>query len=663
MKGHVKLTTAEYRAWRVNKAQWVSPKGVVLRAVTPEEEQALFPIVERVKRSGRTETYPVAAVYKMRGPNGAIVEQKQTMNVTVRATRTGRDANSFLYDVFVGGNRYIKGREIIAKRMLKRHGECAVFQPNGKRLMVVRDPNITRPTFAESQRSAPHPDHCPCRAFSDRREHGRHHVACEWNSKAPPHEQATPFTQHAPQTFLDSPEPLEALAFDPAMGAPGGADRFGGQNYSRMPEPLPSAATEMPMRSRHMATRSAGAAQPFGPAAAARHPTLGAPVYAAAPEAPVAIERSTTPNPRVGTLEVFSPEECPEDCRGLVNAEAAWAWPSGRRPVRGHHHPLCPHEGPYQQRFSQGRRWVLYDMARRAEVREASADEIARSEVELQRSGTRSVTVSGNIYAVVASRSARRAEPAVATRQPSAARTAEYETARQTALEESGLPGIPGQPAAAPSAELRGPANDPQSELEYLRMRLAQLEHAETLRQPIGPGAVDRGYEREAFVQAQPAQRVQPPVAWQDAQLVARPIGSPADHLRDSHGLVGHQQAGDDIPRGEVVPLVDPEPFVDPLPAMRVAAASAPAPYHPGVVHDGAFVPPPLPDELTEETAQVSDLASDLVSDDDEGEPGPDEEDEESETDEETPIAAGWTGPLSSEAPGELGQGAPAAGG
>lgn len=663
MKGHVKLTTAEHRAWRVNKAQWVSSKGVVLRAVTPEEEQAIFPIVERVKRTGKTETLPAVAVYKVRDGRGAIVEHKQPMEVTVRATRTGREANSFLLDVFVGGNRYVKGREIIAKRMLRRHGECILFQPNGKRLMVVRDPKIARPSYVESQRTVPHPDHCGCRAFSDRREPGRHHIACEWNAKAPPHEQATPFSPQVPETLVDSPEPLEALAFDPSVVVPGGVDPFGrtvirgGRGFVAQPPP------ELPVRAAGHAARSVPSQVPLAPAAAARRPTLDAPTYVATPEAPVQVETSVTPNPRAGSIEVFSPEQCPEDCRGFTRAEAAWPWPPGRRPLRGHHHPLCPHEGPYQQRFGQGRRWVLYDLIRRTEVREATGEEIARSEVELQRSGTRSVTVAGNIYAVVPTRSrAAAAEaPQVARAAPAAASESVHETARQTALRSSGLPSVPGQGAAPPPP--RGPASDPMSELEWLRSRVLELERSAALEAPVGPGVApgnqpeygySQGYAQEPSYLQQPGAPPLPP------ELQPRPIGSAADHLRNEQGLIGNQQLGDDIPPGEVI-LDDPEPFVDPLPAMRVANRSAaPAPYHPGVVHTDGFVPPPLP-TLEEPVRPVEKMILHPETYDElvelgvmgeaparAGGPAPDEQDEDSEEeDEESPIAAGPIAALS----------------
>src|SRR6187551_3998217 len=73
----VKLSTAEHRAWRVNKAQWVSPQGIVLRAVTAEEEKSLFPAVERTKAMGKTQSYPLVVVYRTEDPeSGAIYEQK-----------------------------------------------------------------------------------------------------------------------------------------------------------------------------------------------------------------------------------------------------------------------------------------------------------------------------------------------------------------------------------------------------------------------------------------------------------------------------------------------------------------------------------------------------------------------------------------------------------
>ena len=216
MPSSVKLTTAEYRAWRVNKAQWVNPEGYVLRAVTPEEERALFPAVERTKQIGKTQAYNLSVVYKHEDPDtGRETESKTAMEAIVRITPTGRERHNYIADVFVNGCRYVKGREIIEKRMLATHGECNLHGPNGKRLRVIRNPTVRRPTYTESQRVAPHPDNCHCRGWKDRGDPGRHHAACNWNDKAPPHERALPFQPVAEPTMIDSPEPLESLAFDP----------------------------------------------------------------------------------------------------------------------------------------------------------------------------------------------------------------------------------------------------------------------------------------------------------------------------------------------------------------------------------------------------------------------------------------------------------------
>lgn len=703
MKGHVKLTTAEHRAWRVNKAHWVSPKGIVLRAVTPEEEQAIFPFVERTKRTGRTETYAAKVVYKVRSAQGQIVQHDQPMDITVRATKTGREAQSFLLDVFVNGNRYVKGREIIEKRMLARHGECMLFQPNGKRLRVIRNPKLARPTFAESQRAAPHPDHCACRAFSDRREPGRHHIACEWNSKSPPHEQASPLVRDVMPTLVDSPEPLDSLAFDDSVQSQSRAaqsraaqpapDRYGGVILPPPPQP-PTANPELAMRARGPVSYAPAAAAPLSPELASQHPTLGAPTVTISPSAPIRVDHAEVVDPRVGELDVYAPEECPRDCRGARNPENAWLWPPGRRAQRGQHHPLCPFDAPHRQSLAVGQRWVLYDIERRVEVRDAAVSEVAQSEVELQRSGARSVVISGRIYAVVAAapkQTVSTVRQRALARGSAAAALSAHEQGRQSALAQSGLPSVPGSAPAQTEAPVtareqallsrlaeleraatgRQPpvAPEPLTARERALMgRLEALEHNARLSAPIGSGVAAR-MEPPHYLSAQPYAPPMPlpyeplvamphqPAAVplydpQAALMTARPVAGPADHLRNDKGLVGHQQLGDDIPLG-VVELSEPEPFVDPLPAMRVQAAHAPAPYHPGVVHEGAFVLPALPsdEEATEvfapapsastETDDLGDTDLGSMASQDLG--GPDDEDdgaEDDELDEETPIAA-----------------------
>lgn len=578
MPSSIKLTTAEHRAWRVNKAQWVSPEGVVLRAVTPEEEKAIFPAVERTKAVGKTQSYPLTVVYRQEDPDsGVIYEQKTQMEATVRVTITGRERHNYVLDVFVNGCRYVKGREIIEKRMLATHGECNLHGPNGKRIRVIRNPLIKRPSYSESMRNAPHPDNCGCRAWKDKGSPGRHHAACEWNSKAPPHERAQPFLQTVERTIVESPEPLESLAFDPT------ALRRAG-----VPLEKPSARTILvPPPAQRMAP-AAVVRQPTLPGQIIyADPTLEAPQYAvAAPLSEHEVQVTRTQSPAKVERAAYAPSACPDDCRGLRRPAAAWRWPEGRKPEKGQHHPLCEYDGAYRARTRVGQRWMIYDLVRRTEIREATADEVVRSELELQKHGTRSLAIAGTIYALVQSGPVepslpRQAAPVLTSGQEAAskqaaadARRSAAEERRQELLDESDLPAVPQPRSLGRVVEaVRDPRVETQDafeavdEMTALRARLAELEARELLRQPIGA------------VAATP-----PPFALAPVQAAA--IARPADYLRNELGLVGHQQATDDIATGPVM-LVDPEPFIDPMIARRSSPASAFRPK--------GFVPPDLP--------------------------------------------------------------------
>lgn len=584
----VKLSTAEHRAWRVNKAQWVSPEGVVLRAVTPEEEKALFPAVERTKRMGKTQSYPLEVVYRQEDPDtGQVYEQKTQMEATVRITRTGREQGSFIADVFVNGCRYVKGREIIEKRMLATHGDCNLHGPNGKRIRVVRDPRVRRPTYSESQRSAPHPDNCHCRGWRDKGEPGRHHAACDWNAKAPSNERALPFQPQAEvQPLVDSPEPLESLAFDAAtVGRPTTPYAPGRVGPLVVPPP-----------------RSAGPVRQ--PLEYANVPSL------TTPEAPIV--RTKTVQPKA--VEVFPPSRCPLDCRGLKNPAAAWKWPPGRRAEKGQHHPVCEHDSAYRAEQRGSERWMIYDMARQTEIREASTDEVTRSELELQKNGTRSVNIGGTLFAVVQSGAARtaamrrpRSRPApvevereepIVTATPGPSRQAIAEERRQALLEASQLPPV----LSSRESRSAEPAVVT-DEITALRARIAELERGQLLREPIGPGVA----------------RTEGPSLLSTGPVVA----PPADYLRNELGLVGHQQATDDIAPGPVE-LVDPEPFIDPL-AHRGQPPSALRPR--------GFVPPALPGVtgtpvpvVVVVPSEAAESEPDVEEDDSEGGDGEDDE-------------------------------------
>jgi hypothetical protein len=272
--------------------------------------------------------------------------------------------------------------------------------------------------------------------------------------------------------------------------------------------------------------------------------------------------------------EVYPPSTCPEDCRGARNAGKAWRWPAGRKPEKGQHHPLCPHDAAYRAKQRGDKRWMIYDLERRVEVREATATEVTQSELELSRSGTRSVAIAGRIYAVVQSGQVeppREKKPlaGASVRRMQNTNLARHQARRAELLQQSQLPSVP----QAYQSE--------SEEVAELRARLAALEGRTMGQLPVGAPPVPL-----------------PPDALRPVPLPARaaPVTHPADHLRDGLGLVGHQQATDDIPPGPVM-LTEPEPFVDPL-AQRAATSSAarpPVDYHPGAVRPKTFVPPPPP--------------------------------------------------------------------
>ncbi len=605
----VKLTSADARAWRENRAQWVSPKGFVLRAVTPEEEKAVFPALEQVKRFKQSGVCSVEASYKTAdAASGMIREQKVPMEVVVRVTKTGRDQNSFLYDLFVNGNRYVKGRDVLRSRILEKHGECILQGPNGKQLTVLRDPTVSRPTFSESQRSAPAPERCHCRGFKDNPDLGRHHIACEWNMKAPPHERALPIQREGIQRgMMDMATPIASMRFDapdsshtpsipttPVMrtanglaihAASGSQMLHGGVASMAVPQVISGPGYSFP--------QSAGPVAP-----------PGAPELYTAPPAPPGVQVAHTPHSTavqsgsVGAALV-SPQECENDCRGLSSGTKGWAWPVNRKPEPNQHHPLCKHADPWRASVTGQKRWMLYDLDRHLELREATKEEQAKAEVELSRNGIRSVQVGERLYAVVESgtsplaQASRSGTSLTGTRMRSTPQQAELRTngsgvvvtnrpasvpvqrsmaelsmveleqelARRRALAQSELPGIPG------IEEPRGDSTE-ETALEPHDSELAGSEEPSWGEQPIAVEEMPGELPMEA-----PMEILSPPMP--PGAFIAGELPG----LRNELGLVGLQQKPSTIEAGPVR-VVDPEPFVDPLeesgPEVRFVPQSQP---------------------------------------------------------------------------------------
>lgn len=582
----VKLTSADARAWRENCAQWVSPKGFVLRAVTPEEEKALFPALERVKQFKVSGVCNVEAVYKVADPaTGGVREQRVPMEVMVRVTKTGRDQNSFLYDLFVNGNRYVKGRDVLRSRILEKHGECILQGPNGKQLTVLRDPTVSRPTFSESQRSAPSPERCHCRGFKDNPDIGRHHIACEWNTKAPPHEKALPIQREGQQRgMMELATPIASMRFDapdasstpsipttPVLrtvngqvlqSASGSAASHGGVASLAVPHVVSGPG---PVRSN---------APPPPPPGAPPPPELHA-----APPAPPGVQVAHTPASTVvqrGTGAgdaIVSPKDCSSDCRGIASGTKGWAWPATRKAEPNQHHPFCKHEASWRQHVTGQKRWMLYDLDRHVELREATKDEQARAEVELGRSGIRSVQVGEGLYAVVeagtsplasSGRSVTNLTGTLLRPSPS-----QEDLRAADSLGVGAAPTVSNRPATrtAPSSEDLT-IEELEAELARRREQRARLlpgvpgQEAEAEAEAVGSKeqGVQSGSESDLTPYSLDPTPPEPPFALPPGAFF---VGEAAG-LRNELGLVGLQQKPATIEVGPVR-VVDPEPFVDPL--------------------------------------------------------------------------------------------------
>lgn len=584
----VKLTSADARAWRENRAQWVNPKGYVLRAVTPEEEKAVFPALKRVEQFKQSGKCNVEAVYKVQDPaTNQLVEQRVPMEVVVRVTKTGRDANAFLYDLFVNGNRYVKGRDVLRSRILEKHGECILQGPNGKQICVLRDPRVNRPTFGESQRSAPSPDRCHCRGFKDNPEIGRHHAACEWNMKAPPHERALPVNhEYQDRGMLGMVTPIAGMSFLPpeASGAP----------VMPSPQVLRSSDGRQLAGVNPSYAQQGGVAAMSGPVVMSGPSSTPSSVPYAQPPAPPGMASdgmsvALAPVPTVATrLEapLVSPDKCENDCRGIASGTKGWAWPPQRRPEPNQHHPLCKHEAAWRTHVSGRKRWMLYDLDRKVELREATVDERARADVELQRNGIRAVTVGDRIYAVVEEGGTPAATRGAVA--PSGAsslaglhvRNSPHQDALRTAPSESvagparvvSRPGLPAASAAAAKAE---PSIE---DLERELARRKALAASVLPSVPVDLPGPPPGADLAAFPEDESGEPVAGEPSWGDVAEIGEaqpdpglPVEEPEAHafgeasgLRNELGLVGLQQHDGSIEKGPVV-VHDPEPFVDPL--------------------------------------------------------------------------------------------------
>jgi hypothetical protein len=172
----IKADIDTIREWRVNSTHLVADDGTVERVLDPSLEASMTAVVRTARG-------------KMKSQEQTVRVGKLQATIAVTITRTGRGNDEYTLETRVDGLRVVSGREIIAAQMLEQHGECQLRHPNGVILKVIRNPHASRPSFADSLKSAPNPQNCQCVTWG-KPHPGVHYATCPYNRLAPPDEQA-----------------------------------------------------------------------------------------------------------------------------------------------------------------------------------------------------------------------------------------------------------------------------------------------------------------------------------------------------------------------------------------------------------------------------------------------------------------------------------------
>lgn len=172
----VKVNKEFLAKWRANVAHLVDDGGHLVCELERPLANHLAVITRTARSQRKTITQKVA-----------VGSREHLIRVDVQ--RAGINADDLALTPTIDGHRVVTGREVLCAQMFQLHGECQLRWPNNVILKVIRDPNVHRPTFAESQQIAPRPEHCPCKNWGAPHP-GTHYPTCHWNRLAPPDERA-----------------------------------------------------------------------------------------------------------------------------------------------------------------------------------------------------------------------------------------------------------------------------------------------------------------------------------------------------------------------------------------------------------------------------------------------------------------------------------------
>lgn len=123
---------------------WVDPQGHTVRAVTGEEQSTISKALIRVKRIGRSGRQTLHVLKNVgTDEQGRAITQRTPTDALFEVAKINESGGTAVY-VYVEGNRYVTGRELLGAQLLAEHGECVLHGPNGKCIAVLRDPLLQR---------------------------------------------------------------------------------------------------------------------------------------------------------------------------------------------------------------------------------------------------------------------------------------------------------------------------------------------------------------------------------------------------------------------------------------------------------------------------------------------------------------------------------------
>jgi len=105
--------------------------------------------------------------------------------------------------------------------------------------------------------------------------------------------------------------------------------------------------------------------------------------------------------------ELYSPKQCPNDCRGQRGGQGWKLSSSGTPPTEQEHHPFCKYASAWAATLDIAKTTeVLYDLEASLVKRAAVPSEIEEADENEARTGMRQVTVAGRVYAVLSPKDA-----------------------------------------------------------------------------------------------------------------------------------------------------------------------------------------------------------------------------------------------------------------